>query len=213
MRYIVERKAVLLIQIVIVYGRSQALAVEIAFAKVILEHLRPRVAGAESESELVHAALGFDDQRIVIPVAKARPNHEDVLELRERTQQLPHSRGRTSSERTRFGNSEERIGNALLKLRAHRQILIRQLVDVDRRGIRSADRQLQRLASDITDRENHISRQFVLNVHGVLVNVSMLVVLIDERDAVSDVLQKSFAAARRLLKPAREWIGQIIRRR
>ena len=118
MRRVVDARAVLGVQIVVVLRRRGAPRVRVALAELIVLRVAERVAQTPSPEALPRSLLEDERRRVILATAAGgRLLLQDVAELGERTQQLTALDRRARAELTGRGNAEERIGNRLSQLR------------------------------------------------------------------------------------------------
>ncbi len=156
-------------------GRAR---VVVALAELVV--LEPAVGVADSAAPPAGGALGeLHDAGMVLRLAQRALAHVDVVELRERPQQLvARHRGARSRTIRPPRIAEERVGHVLRQRRAEWQVARVDLVDVDV----VAQRQMPARDAHVGQPDAHVAGQLALHVHRVLMHARRVAIGIDEAD-------------------------------
>ena len=176
---------------------------EVVLAELVV--LQPAVGVVETTAPAArHALLELEDRRVILILAKRRPSHEDVIELRERAQRLSaRDRGAGDVESLSRRQPEERVRHWIVQRRSERQMPWIELVDVQLRVGGPAEQEVATRRAGVLEPDGDAAAELTRDVDRVLVDFRRGSILIDEDDLLADVGQRRRGSCR--LAAAGRW--------
>ena len=141
---------------------------EVRLAELVVLEPAVRVVDAAAPA-VADPLLELEDRGVVLAAAGGVLAHEDVVELRERTQQLTSLNRRAGHALALSGGqAEERVRHLIVQGRPERQMLRRHLVDVDDAVVRATEAEVPAGRADVFEADGHVAAKLARDVNRVL---------------------------------------------